>query len=97
MNTENFIPIDMLCQHYKLEISFFNNLNENGLVDIELVDNIQYIHKDSIYEIEKIVRMHKELDVNIEGIDIVLNLLQKIDALQTELHNVRNRLLLYEN
>jgi hypothetical protein len=97
MNTENFIPIDTLCQHYKLEISFFNNLNENGLVDIELVDNIQYIHKDSIYEIEKIVRMHKELDVNIEGIDIVLNLLQKIDALQTELHNVRNRLLLYEN
>lgn len=97
MNTENFIPLDTLCQHYKLEISFFNNLNENGLVDIELVDNIQYIHKDSIYEIEKIVRMHKELDVNIEGIDIVLNLLQKIDALQTELHNVRNRLLLYEN
>ncbi|MEN9907366.1 MAG: hypothetical protein RLZZ540_507 [Bacteroidota bacterium] len=97
MSTENFIPIDTLCQHYKLEISFFNNLNENGLVDIELVDNIQYIHKDSIYEIEKIVRMHKELDVNIEGIDIVLNLLQKIDALQTELHSVRNRLLLYEN
>lgn len=97
MSTENFIPINTLCQHYKLEISFFNNLNENGLIDIQLVDNIQYIHKDAIYEIEKIVRMHKELDVNIEGIDIVLNLLQKIDALQTELHSVRNRLLLYEN
>ncbi len=97
MSTENFIPINTLCQHHKLEISFFNNLNENGLIDIQLVDNIQYIHKDAIYEIEKIVRMHKELDVNIEGIDIVLNLLQKIDALQTELHSVRNRLLLYEN
>lgn len=97
MNTENFIPINTLCQHYKVEIKFFHNLNENGLIDIQLVDDIQYIHKDSIYEIEKIVRMHKDLDVNIEGIDIVLNLLQKIDALQTELHKVRNRLLLYEN
>jgi len=97
MNTENFIPINILCQHYKLEISFFDNLNENGLIEIQLVDEIQYVHKDSIYEIEKIVRMHKDLDVNIEGIDIVLNLLQKIDALQTELHKVRNRLLLYEN
>lgn len=97
MSTENFIPINTLCLHYKLEISFFNTLNENGLIEIQLVDEIQYVHKESIYEIEKIVRMHKELEVNIEGIDVVLNLLQKIDALQTELLKVRNRLLLYEN
>lgn len=97
MNTENFIPINTLCLHYKLEITFFNTLNENGLIEIQLIDNIEYVHKESIYEIEKIVRMHKELDVNIEGIDVVLNLLQKIDALQTELLKVRNRLLLYEN
>lgn len=97
MSTENFIPIHTLCQHYKLEISFFDDLNKNGLIEIQLVNNIQYVHKESIYEIEKMVRMHKELDVNVEGIDIVLNLLQKIDALQTELLTVRNRLLLYEN
>ncbi|WP_340696458.1 chaperone modulator CbpM [Flavobacterium nitratireducens] len=66
-------------------------------MEIQFVDNIQYVHKESIYEIEKIVRMHKELQVNIEGIDVVLNLLQKIDALQAELLRVRNRLLLYEN
>lgn len=97
MSIENFIPLNTLCLHYKLEISFFNTLNENGLIEIQLVDEIQYVHKESIYEIEKIVRMHKELEVNIEGIDVVLNLLQKIDALQTELLTVRNRLLLYEN
>lgn len=97
MSIENFIPLNTLCLHYKLEISFFNTLNENGLIEIQLVDKIQYVHKESIYEIEKIVRMHKELEVNVEGIDIVLNLLQKIDALQYELLSVRNRLLLYEN
>ena len=97
MSIENFIPVNTLCLHYKLEISFFNTLNENGLIEIQLVDEIQYVHKESIYEIEKIVRMHKELEINIEGIDVVLNLLQKIDALQTELLKVRNRLLLYEN
>ncbi|MEY2869092.1 MAG: hypothetical protein RIR01_1572 [Bacteroidota bacterium] len=97
MNTENFIPINTLCQHYKVEISFFNTLDENGLIEIQFVDNVQYVHKESIYEIERIVRMHKDLEVNIEGIDVVLNLLQKIDALQAELLRVRNRLLLYEN
>ena len=97
MSTENFILVTTLCQHYKLAIGFFDDLNKNGLIEIQFIDNTKYVHKDSIYEIEKIVRMHKELDVNIEGIDVVLNLLQKIDALQTELLNVRNRLLLYEN
>jgi hypothetical protein len=66
-------------------------------VEIQTMEQVHYIHQDSIYEIEKMIRMHQELDVNIEGIDVVFNLLQKIDALQKELVNVRNRLRLYEN
>ena len=97
MNIENFIPINKLVTHYKVELSFFSNLSELGLVEVQTVEQVQYIHQDSIYEIEKMIRMHQELDVNIEGIDVVFNLLQKIDALQKELVNVRNRLRLYEN
>ena len=41
--------------------------------------------------------MHQELDVTIEGIDVVFNLLQKIDALQKELTALKNRLNLYES
>jgi|TARA_R110000851_G_scaffold294229_1_gene448827 hypothetical protein len=97
MNIENFIPLNTLVTHYKVELSFFSNLSELGLVEIQTVEQVQYIHQDSIYEIEKMIRMHQELDVNIEGIDVVFNLLQKIDALQKELVNVKNRLRLYEN
>lgn len=97
MSTENFIPLYKLCTHYKVEISFFNNLNDIGLIEIQNIEETLYVHKDSIYDIEKILRMHQDLDVNIEGIDVVLNLLQKIEALQSELLRVRNRLLLYEN
>ena len=97
MSPENFIPVNTLCKHYKIEESFFGNLSEIGLVEIQIINKTEYIHKDSLYEIEKIIRVHQELDVNLEGIDVVFNLLQKIDALQTELVSVRNRLLLYEN
>jgi hypothetical protein len=97
MNTENFILIPTLCSHYKVELAFFNHLNEMGLIEILIVEQNQYIHQDSIYEIEKMIRMHHDLEVNIEGIDVVLNLLQKIEALQNELVSVRNRLRLYEN
>jgi hypothetical protein len=97
MNIENFIPLDTLCTHYHMELAFFSNLNEIGLIEIRTVEQLQYVHQDSIYEIEKMIRMHQDLDVNLEGIDVVFNLLQKIDSLKKELIDVRNRLRLYEN
>jgi hypothetical protein len=94
---ENLIPIPLLCAHYEVEMSFFTNLNEMGLLEIKTIETSQYIDSDAVYEIEKMVRMHQELDVNIEGIDIVFNLLQKIDMLQNELTALKNRLRLYES
>ena len=43
------------------------------------------------------IRIHRELNVNIEGIDVVFNLLNKVDVLQSEINAVRNRLRLYES
>jgi hypothetical protein len=97
MSIENFIPLETLCTHYNVELSFFSNLNEIGLIEIQTVEQLQYVHQDSIYEIEKMIRMHQDLEVNLEGIDVVFNLLQKIDSLKQELMDVRNRLRLYEN
>jgi hypothetical protein len=68
-----------------------------GLIKIQIYEEVQYIDTDSIYEVEKIIRMHNELDVNLEGIDVALNLLQQIEDLQNELIAVKNRLRLYES
>jgi len=97
MNPKNFIPLNKLCTHYKVEMSFFNNLKDIGLIEIKTIEQSQCVHQNEIYDIEKMVRMYHELEVNIEGIDIVLNLLQKIEALQNELISVKNRLRSYEN
>ena len=97
MNMENLISIPVLCAHYEVEMSFFTNLNEMGLLEIKTIESKQYIDSDAIYEIEKMIRMHQELDVNIAGIDVVFNLLQKIDGLQNELTALKNRLRLYES
>ncbi|MFV8370618.1 chaperone modulator CbpM [Flavobacterium sp. LB2R40] len=94
---ENLIPIPLLCTHYQVEMSFFANLSEMGLLQIKTIEANQYIEFNSIYEIEKIIRMHQELDLNIEGIDVVFNLLQKIESLQNELTALKNRLRLYES
>lgn len=97
MNKDNFILLNQLSSHYQVELSFFSNLSEIGLIEITTIEQSQYIHEDKISDLEKIIRMYRDLDVNIEGIDIVFNLLQKIENLQNELNAVRNRLRLYEN
>lgn len=97
MKSENFILLEQLCSHYQVEMSFFNDLSEIGLIEISPIEESHYVHVGQINVIEKSVRMHHDLNVNIEGIDVVLNLLGKIDALQAELLAAKNRLLLYEN
>lgn len=97
MNMENLIPIPVICTFYEVELSFLTKLSDVGLFEIKTFETNQYIDSDAVFKIEKMVRMHQELKVNIEGIDIVFNLLQKIDTLQNEMTALKNRLRLYES
>ena len=58
MSLENFIPLDNLCTHYKVEMSFFRTLNEIGLIEITTVEQSLCVHKDKASDVEKIIRMH---------------------------------------
>jgi hypothetical protein len=94
---EQLIPVQTICSHYNIEISFVDTLHHMGLIQVEIVEQNQFIHEDQISELEKIIRLHTELDINLEGIDIVLNLLQKERELQYEILMLKNKLRLYEN
>jgi len=97
MNTNNLISTQILCSHYDIEISFVDALNKMGLIQIEIIEQNQFIHQDQISDLEKIIRLHNELNVNLEGIDIVFNLLEKEQELRNELVTLNNKLRLYEN
>jgi len=96
MKKSKLIQLDTLCEHYRVEMSFFTQLQEIGLIEIERVKETYYVHPDQIIEVEKMVRIHQDLEVNIEGIDVVFNLIKKIETLQKELDDARNRLNRFE-
>jgi len=97
MNKQDLILIETICFHYKVEISFIKDLENIGLITTETVENNKFIHQDKINDLEKMIRLHNELNVNIEGIDIVFNLLKKELKLKEELDALKSRLRLYEN
>ena len=97
MKNDNWILLETLSSHYQLELSFFINLRDLGLIEIEIQEQSPYIHENQMHDLERIIRLHHELDVNPEAIDVVFNLLQKIEHLQKDLKATQNRLRLYEN
>ena len=97
MNEKPLISTQTLCLHYNIEISFVDALNKMGLIQIEIIEQNQFIHQDQIGDLEKIIRLYNELNVNLEGIDVVFNLLEKERELRNELIALKNKLRLYEN
>jgi hypothetical protein len=96
MNTTNLIALDQLSMRFEIAMSFFTDLSDIGLIEIQIVDESPFVHEDHIGHLEKIIRIHNELHINIESIDVVMNLLQKIENMQEELFLLQNRLRIYE-
>jgi hypothetical protein len=94
---KNLIAITTLCSTYEIEFSFIDALHKTGLIQIVIIEQDHFIHQDQIRDLEKMIRLHHELNVNIEGIDVVFNLLEKEKELREELIALKNRLRLYEN
>lgn len=97
MTTEKYIPVVQLCELYKIEVAFFHEISDLGLVEVMSKENRLFLHEDKLIVVERIIRIHRELNVNMEGIDVVLNLLDKVDKLQDEVINMKSRLRLYED
>ncbi len=93
---ENLIPAYEFCANHNIEISFIHSLQETGLIEITTIEETGYIPSSQLQELERIVRLHYDLDINLEGIETINHLLQRINEMQDEITILRNRLRLYE-
>lgn len=96
MKTQEFIPVEILCRQHGIELSFISSLQEYGLVEIITVNEADCIPVSHLVETEKLVRLHDELGLNMEGLDVITHLLQRMQKMQEEMLLLRNRLRLYE-
>ena len=96
MQIENLIDINEICASHNIEISFIISLQKTGLIEIISVDDAMYIETEQLYQLEKWINLHYDLDINIEGIETINYLLDRIRTLQNEIGELRNRLRLYE-
>lgn len=94
---ENLIPASELCEKYEIEISFLYMLRDTGLINLLKSEDSEYIPRDQLHDLERIARLHYDLEINIEGIETICYLLERISGLQEEVAGLKNRLRRYED
>ena len=92
----HYIRITDFCKSHYVEESFIYELFEYELISLEIVDEQKFIHEEELPQLEKMVRMYRDLNINPEGIDAIHHLLRKTLSMQEEINRLRRRLNRFE-
>lgn len=92
MNKDELIPAEDFCMYHNVEYSFISSLQDSGLITITSVERSTYIPADEMQKLEKLVRLHYDLDINLEGIETIYHLLEKVEEMQKEILRLQNRI-----
>jgi hypothetical protein len=96
METEYLFAIDEFCASHNIELSFISSLQQNGLIEITTKREAGFIDEVQLQQLEKYIRLYYDLDINLEGIETINHLLERISSLQEEIRILRNKLRFYE-
>jgi len=95
MTSTTMISIHEFCLHHNIGQSFIYSLKDSGLIEFITVEETIYVPENLLPQLEKMVRLY-EMDINLEGIETITYLLNRIHSLQRENLALANRLRLYE-
>ncbi|GGI26484.1 chaperone modulator CbpM [Pedobacter mendelii] len=92
MKTEHLVSLEIFCLHNEVELSFIYRLHEFGIVNLFKISQQDYLLRDELADLEKMIRLHHELNINLEGLHAIKGLLEQIALLKHELKNANNRI-----
>jgi hypothetical protein len=96
MTTEPLIAVEVFATHQGVEPTFVLALHERGLIQVTVVNEQPFLEPEQLSRVEQLARLHYDLDINLEGLEAICHLLDRMEAAQHDLRNLRERLRLYE-
>ncbi len=91
MEQVNRISVEQCCMYYNIEVSFVQKLSEHGLIELNRSDETLFIAFEQLSDLEKYVHMYYELEINMEGLETIKHLLDKVRDLQHEVNRLKNQ------
>lgn len=75
------ISREELVQIYNIEITFFDELVDSGLLSIETDNEIRYLMYEDLPTFERFANWHYDLEINLPGLEVINSMLQKMKNL----------------
>jgi chaperone modulatory protein CbpM len=91
MQTEGLIAVSEFCSSHRLEITFIRSLQEYGLIETTTIEQTTFIYDRELPKLEQIARL-RDLDINVEGIEAITHLLQRMEEMHNEITRLKNKL-----
>ena len=92
MKKENYISIETFCELHGVGESFVYSMYEYEILQVEQEKDKRMLHVEELPVLEKMVRLHNELDINPEGIQAIHHLLGQVESLQEEVAALKRKL-----
>ena len=96
MESQELIIIDVFCKECDVELTLIEDLDDFGLIEIVQNNGVKYIHSHQLPHVQKVIHFHNELNINKEGIEIVLHLLERLKQQNQALKLLQDKLKIYE-
>ncbi len=92
MKRQTAIALSQICDYYHIDIELVRTFSDFGLYPTVVVDGETGIETKHLDRLEQIISLHQALGINKEGIDVILELREKISGLQDEIGFLRNEI-----
>ena len=79
------ISVVQFSQYQQIEPQFVLDLYQNGLVVLHERNQEFFIEEDDLTNVERYIKFHYELGVNLEGLEVINHLLKQIEVLQKQI------------
>nr|WP_315029472.1 chaperone modulator CbpM [uncultured Chryseobacterium sp.] len=86
------ISREELVRIYNIEITFFDELVDYGLLHIQVENDIHYLMYEDLPDLEKFANWHYDLEINLPGMEVIYNMLKKLEALKRRNRELINKL-----
>jgi len=91
MENNETIAAEVCCSYYNIELSFVQLLDEHGLINLNRTDDKVFISHDELPNLEKYMHLHYDLNINLEGLEAISHLLERIHDLQRQMVLLQNK------
>ena len=90
------LSIEEYCRLHSAAPEFLFELEQIGLIEFVSQKSTKYISIDKLNDLERFRVWHYELHINVEGIDVIQNLLAKQREMNRRISELERSLKFYE-